>query len=160
MRFFTLHERPARAGGDPEVLAVASGFRWSAAIVPPLWLLWHRLWLGLVAYMMFSFVLGFALAAGDIADPAATAIGIAVSFLIGAGAADYRRWTLQRRGWRFGGVLRAGDTAEAEALYIRNRGAGLTPPPPDAVTPSSPQAFPPALLPHSGSSSDAFPRLL
>ncbi|WP_341915972.1 DUF2628 domain-containing protein [Ferrovibrio terrae] len=159
MRFFTLHERPARPGGDPEVLAVASGFRWWAAVVPPLWLLWHRLWLGFALYMLFSIVLGIALAIGDIADPAATAIGLAVSFLIGAGAADYRRWTLQRRGWRFGGVLRASDAAEAEALYIRNRGAGLTAAPPVAVTPSSPQAFPPAVLPRGGSS-DAFPRLL
>jgi hypothetical protein len=159
MRFFTLHERPARTGGDPEVLAVASGFRWSAAIVPPLWLLWHRLWLGFALYMLFSILLGIALAVGDIADPAATAIGIAVSFLIGAGAADYRRWTLQRRGWRFGGVLRASDAAEAEALYIRNHSAGPAGASSVAMPPSSPQGFPPAVLPQSGSS-DAFPRLL
>jgi hypothetical protein len=132
MRFFTIHERPAQSGGDPplllpDVLAVGSGFSWWAAVFPPLWLLRHRLWLGLVFYMLFSILLGIALALGDIADPAATTIGLAISFLIGAGAADYRRWTLQRRGWRFGGVLRAASAVEAEEIYIRDRGAAIAP---------------------------------
>lgn len=161
MRFFTIHERPAQSGGDPEVLAIASGFRWWAAILPPLWLLVHRLWLGLLLYVAFSVVLGIALELGNIAEPAATAIGIAVSFLIGVSAADYRRWTLQRRGWRFGGVLRAANAAEAEEIYIRNRGAnGNAVPASIALPVSAPQAFPPAVLPGMTRGTDAFPRLL
>jgi hypothetical protein len=159
MRFFTIHERPARGGGDPEVLAVASGFRWWAALLPPLWLLWHRLWLGLIAYIVFSTVLGVLLDIGGIADPAATAIGIAVSFLIGACAADYRRWTLARRGWQLAGVLRASNAAEAEDIYIRNRGVS----PAVTVRPAPPQTFPAPALPVTQSAprgTEAFPSLL
>lgn len=159
MRFFTIHERPAQTGGDPEVLAIASGFRWWAALLPPLWLLWHRLWLGLLGYVLFSLVLGTALDLGGIADPAATAIGIAVSFLIGATAADYQRWTLARRGWQLVAVLRAANAADAEALYIRNRGAARA----VAIQPAVSQNFPPPSLPGAppvGRGTEAFPRLL
>lgn len=157
MRFYTIHERPAQtAGGDAEVLAIASGFRWWAAIVPILWLLWHRLWLGFALYLLFSVVLGIAFALGDIAEPAATAIGLAVSLLIGFGAAEYWRWTLERRGWRLVAVLRAEATVDAEDLYIRNRGAGSSAA--IAVVPA-PQTVPPAMLP-SSRSGEVFPRLL
>jgi len=153
MRFYTLHERPAqRAGGEAEVLAIASGFRWWAAIVPLVWLLWHRLWLGFVLYLLFSIALGVGFALGDIAEPAATAIGLAVSLLIGFGAADYWRWTLERKGWRLVAVLRAEAAADAEALYIRNRGAGSS----AVVGPMPPQTFP---MP-SARGAEAFPRLL
>lgn len=162
MRFFTIHERPAKSGGDPEVLAVASGFRWIAAIAPILWLLWCRLWLGFALYLAFSILLGVALALGDIAEPAATAIGIAVSFLIGATAAEYRRWTLQRRGWRLVGVLRAASAVEAEEMYIRNRDALSVVPVAPATTSGTAQGFPPAVLPglSPARGTEAFPRLL
>ncbi|MEK9970210.1 MAG: DUF2628 domain-containing protein [Ferrovibrio sp.] len=155
MRFFTIHERPAQtAGGDADVLAIASGFRWLAAILPMLWLLWHRLWLGLALYVLFSILLGIAFALGDIAEPAATAIGLAVSLLIGFGAADYRRWTLERRGWRLTAVLRADSARGAEELYIRQHGVA-----PAALRP---QAAAPGIILPSGvrGGAEAFPRLL
>lgn len=162
MRFFTIHERPAqKAGGDAEVLAIASGFRWWAAIAPLLWLLWHRLWLGFALYMLFSLLLGVALALGDIAEPAATVIGLATSLLIGAGAADYRRWTLERRGWRLVAVQRADSATEAEELYIRNRGTSIAPMRSQAVLPTP--AMTGAVMSSarmSGQGSEAFPRLL
>lgn len=155
MRFYTIHERPAqKAGGDADVLAIASGFRWWAAIMPIVWLLWHRLWLGFVLYLLFSVVLGIALALGDIAEPAATAIGLAVSLLIGFSAADYWRWTLERRGWRLVAVLRAEAAVDAEELYLRSRDAGGS-----ARAAAPPQYVPSTPLP-SGRSGDAFPRLL
>ena len=158
MRFYTIHERPAQtAGGDAEVLAIASGFRWWAAIVPILWLLWHRLWLGVALYLLFSIALGIAFAMGDIAEPAATAIGLAVSLLIGLSAADYWRWTLERRGWRLVAVLRADAAVDAEDLYIRNRSAGSSAA--IAVAPPS-QTFPPAMPPSHARGNEAFPRLL
>ncbi|MFN4276001.1 MAG: DUF2628 domain-containing protein [Ferrovibrio sp.] len=153
MRFFTLHERPGPTGGDPQVVAVASGFSWWAAIMPPLWLLRHRLWLGLIGYLLLSMLWGVALELGDIAEPAATVLALGLSFLIGAMAADYRRWTLTRRGWRFVDVQRAEDAAEAEERYIRGRAAPVTPTQTGAAT--APVRI---LLPQQ--QTDAFPRLV
>lgn len=153
MRFFTLHERPGQTGGDPQVVAVGSGFSWWAAIFPPLWLLRHRLWLGLTGYLLLSVVWGIALELGDIAEPAATVLALGLSFLIGAMAADYRRWTLARRGWRFMGVLRAENAQQAEERYIRGHAttAGSSP----AAASAAPVRI---LLPQQ--QTDAFPRLV
>ncbi|MFN4163303.1 MAG: DUF2628 domain-containing protein [Ferrovibrio sp.] len=154
MRFFTLHERPGKTGGDPQVVAVGSGFSWWAAIVPPLWLLRHRLWLGLIGYLLLSLLWGAALELGDIAEPAATVLALGLSFLIGAMAADYRRWTLARRGWRFVDVQRAEDAAEAEERYIRGRAVSAA-----ASAPTGAATAPVRiLLPQQ--QTDAFPRLV
>lgn len=158
MRFYTIHERPAqKAGGDAEVLAIASGFRWWAAILPLVWLLWHRLWLGVALYVLFSVALGVAFALGDIAEPAATAIGLAVSLLIGFGAADYWRWTLERKGWRLVAVLRADAAVDAEDLYIRNRGTGAASARPQAGLPAPSVS---SVVMPSARGNEAFPRLL
>jgi len=148
MRFFTLHERPGRTGADPQVVAVGNSFSWWAALFPPLWLLRHRLWLGLAAYLLLSLIWGIALELGDIAEPAATVLALGTSFLIGAMAADYRRWTLARRGWRFMGVLRAESAREAEERFIRSHAMAAQP----AAAPA-PRTLPPT-------QSDAFPRLV
>lgn len=153
MRFFTLHERPGKAGGDPQVVAVGSGFSWWAAIFPPLWLLRHRLWLGLFGYLLLSLLWGIALELGDIAEPAATVLALGLSFLIGAMAADYRRWTLARRGWRFRGVLRAEDATEAEERHIHDHSVPAAPS--QAGTMAAPVRI---LLPQQ--QTDAFPRLV
>lgn len=158
MRFYTIHERPAqKAGGDAEVLAIASGFYWFAAVAPLLWLLWRRLWLGLALYLLFSVALGVAFALGDIAEPAATAIGLAVSLLIGFGAADYWRWTLERKGWRLVAVLRADATVDAEDLYIRNRGTGIASVRSQAALPAPSVS---GVVMPSARGNEAFPRLL
>ena len=34
MRFFTLHERPGKTGGEADLLAVKTGFSWWAAVLP------------------------------------------------------------------------------------------------------------------------------
>lgn len=150
MRFFTIHERPGKTGGDADLLAVKTGFSWWAAVLPPIWLLWHRLWLGLIAYLLFSTAFGFALELVDMADPAATALGFALSVLIGVSAHDFRRWTLGRHGWRMVGVLRADSAEEAEILFHRSERRRV------ATVPVTPAAV---MRPMTGSA-EAFPRLL
>src|SRR5690606_28684160 len=119
MRFFTIHERPASRGSD--LIAVASGFSWFAAALPLVWFLWHRLWLGLVVYFLLGSLLGLALELAGIAEPAGLVIAVAVSFLIGAMAADYRRWTYARHGWVLRDVVLAENAWDAEQRYIRAR---------------------------------------
>lgn len=148
MRFFTIHERPAPGGSD--VIAVASGFSWFAAALPLVWFLWHRLWLGLIVYFVFGSLLGLALELAGIAEPAGMVIAVAVSFLIGAMAADYRRWTLARHGWVMRGVVLADNAWDAEQRYIRSRGRSM------AVQPAPAAA--PVMAPRGGS--DVFPRLV
>jgi hypothetical protein len=155
MRFFTIHERPGKTGGDADLLAVKTGFSWWAAVLPPLWLLRHRLWLGFVLYMLFSTVFGLALEFADIADPAATALGLALSVLIGVSAHDFRRWTLARHGWRMAGVLRADTADDAESLFHRSGRTAVTPVQTLPVAATMTRPMPPI----SSGNAEAFPRL-
>ncbi len=155
MRFFTLHERPADHGS--EVIAVASGFSWFAALVPLVWFLWHRLWLGLIAYAVIGSLLGLLLELGGIAEPAGMVIGVAGSYLIGAMAADYRRWTYARHGWATRGVVLAESAWDAEQRYMLARGRGSPAVPPGAG--AVPLSGPPRPMTSSGGG-DAFPRLV
>ncbi|WP_298724511.1 DUF2628 domain-containing protein [uncultured Ferrovibrio sp.] len=164
MRFFTLHERPGN-GGDPDLLAVGSGFSWWAALFPLIWLLWHRLWLGLAIYIVAGLLLGLALDLGGIAEPAATVIGLGISFLIGAMAADYRRWTYDRRGYRMVGVVLARDAMEAEERYMlerygRSRGSQAQTAPPSTLPPFVPTPPRAPMGGNIGGNAAAFPRLV
>src|SRR5690606_41641049 len=118
MRFFTIHERPAPGGSD--VIAVASGFSWFAAALPLIWFLWHRLWLGLIVYFVFGSLLGLALELAGIAAPAGMVIAVAVSFLIGAMAADYRRWTLAPHARALRGLVLPASARAAQQRYTRS----------------------------------------
>ena len=56
MTTYTVHEPPARAGeaaGDPDrFVFVRDGFYFWAFLFGPLWLLWRRLWLVLLLYLV------------------------------------------------------------------------------------------------------------
>jgi len=151
MRFFTVHERPgAKIAGGDDIVLICSGFSWSAALFTPIWLIWYRLWLGLALYLLLMLPLGLLLEMIDIADPADLLIGAAIAFLFGCSGADFRRWTLARRGWRLAAVVAAGDAWEAELRYR------------SLATSSQPPTMAPAMasaLPMQGSF-DPLPRLV
>ena len=70
MRYYTVHapagESEARRSAS---LFVKDGFSWPAFFVPLLWILWHRLWLTLVWYVVFVLVVAWTgrLAGDDVA---------------------------------------------------------------------------------------------
>ncbi len=161
MRFFTVHERPAAAAGGEDVVLVGSGFSWAAALLTPLWLLWHRQWLGLIGYLGLMLPLGFGLELIGIADPADLVIGAALSFLFGASAADLRRWTLRRNGWAEIAVVAGRDVLEAELRY-RSEARHAMPGTRVPVSPAGPPLAAPPLAapPLAGASFDPLPRLV
>ena len=163
MRFFTVHERPAAAAGGEDVVLVGSGFSWAAALLTPLWLLWHRQWLGLIGYLGLMLPLGFGLEMIGIADPADLAIGAALSFLFGASAADLRRWTLRRNGWAEVAVAAGRDALDAELRYrsaAHHAVPAAIPAAMPGAAPVSPAAPPLAGPPLAGAGFDPLPRLV
>ena len=100
MKAFTVHMPPDLAGDAAAERAafVKDGFCWPALFIPALWLLWRRLWLVLIAYLVAVTVIGAVqIIAGE---GAATIILIAFAFLFAAEANNVRCWSLRRRGWR------------------------------------------------------------
>src|ERR1700733_15851424 len=107
MPIYTVHEPPLRIAGAPadpvRFVFVRDGFYVWAFLLTPLWMLWHRLWLVLIGYVVLSAVLdGLLRFAG--ASPAVVAfVGVLISLLIGLEGGPLRRFTLRRRRWRNAG---------------------------------------------------------
>jgi hypothetical protein len=115
MASFVIMQPP---GGDPEKIKfVKDGFSFLAFIVPPLWLIWHRLF----AEAAVVFALMFAIGAGAEAAGlgfAGTLVSLLVSIYVGLEGAAMRVAGMIRRGWREAGVIDADTLDDAEARYI------------------------------------------
>ena len=105
-----------RAADAADPVFIRDGFSFPAFLVPPLWLLWHRLWIeALLAFaaLVLAAVIG---RATDVAI-AATLISLLVSILVGLEGNGLRIAGLVRRGWRDWGVVEAGNLYDAETGY-------------------------------------------
>ena len=96
--------------------AIAEKFSWLAALLPPVFLLRHGLWLELVALVLA--VVALILAARVIGDDAAGLLYVLGALWLGFAAPALRRAALLRRGWHARGPLVAAsaDLAQLEAL--------------------------------------------
>ena len=118
MRVYTVHCRPGSREPDAEAILIKEGFCWLAFLVPPLWLLYQRLWLTAFAAIVIGLALDFGL---DLvgADPTTALIaGIGFSLFIGFEANDWRRRKLSRTGFRLVGIAASVDHDGAMRRYF------------------------------------------
>jgi hypothetical protein len=153
MPIYTVHAPPAQPGSTPDperFVFVRDGFHFWAFLLTPLWMIWRRLWLVLVLYILVLIVLQIALRLAGAAPTIHTLVGLLLSFLVGLEAATLRRWTLNRRRWIQLGVVSAPDREAAERrffdFWLRQGAWG------EAVRDSPPPASPPAAQPAPASS--------
>ena len=122
MPVYTVHEPPPRrdeAAADPvRFQFVRDGFYFWAFLLGPLWMLWRRLWL-----VLLLFVVGWAILQAGLWYAGATsgvryAVWFLVALLVGLEASTLRRWTLARRGWTTVGLVAAEDAEDAERRFF------------------------------------------
>ena len=127
MAIFVVMEPPGASRNDAAsgAVLVRDAFSFLAFLLPPLWLLWHRLWIE--AALVFALGVGVA-ALGEIAGLgfASAALPLLVPIYVGLEGAGLRVNALRRRGWREWGVVEASDKAEAEIRYTAEVGSGET----------------------------------
>jgi hypothetical protein len=157
---------PPRRGADPvrhaeRIVFVRDRFCWSAFLFTPLWLLWRRLWLALIAYLVIIVALAVGLAWLGVGPGARFTAFALISLLIGFEAATLRRWTLLRRGWRELSTVIGDDREAAERRFfdayawvevdraIASSTPSSTPPAPPG-SPGSPEVL--GLFPQPGGS--------
>jgi len=110
---FTLHGKGARP-----VRALADRFDFLALVLPPVWAIWHGLWLTLAAQALLA---GLAFLWSPIAvSPVIYGIALILAF---EGAA-VTRCELHLRGWRELGLVEARTPEGAEELFLK--GEALT----------------------------------
>ena len=112
-RFTSRHCAPLILCADPERFAfVRDGFYFWAFALTPLWMIWHRMWLVLLIYLIVAVGADGALHYAGIGSGSVVA-GRAAHIVSGRlEASTLRRFTLAGRGWKNVGVV-AGDGADA-----------------------------------------------
>ena len=122
MSVYTVHEpplRPADARADPERFAfVRDGFSVWAFLVAALWMLWHRMWLVLLIYLVVAAGVEAAMRYAGVPGAVIVIVGLLISLLIGIEASTLRRFTLARRGWKNIGVVSGEDLEDAERRFF------------------------------------------
>ncbi|HVZ14257.1 MAG TPA: DUF2628 domain-containing protein [Bauldia sp.] len=130
---------------DPMTLVfVKEGFSWPAFLFAGPWLIFRRLWLVLIGYVIVAVALG---AAGNaLGNPIFGLVMLAVHFLFALEATALRAWTLERHGYRLVGIAEGRREEEAEIRYFTEieaqpqAAAGATPQPPQPPVPPTPPA--------------------
>ena len=118
MRLFTVHIDPLSAADDRGAVILREGFCWPAAIFSVFWALYHGLWdwalllvgvgLSLSAAVAFS---GLDPVSAGVVEAGFAALGVMTS-------TDWRRWVLERRGYRLDGIVSGADLDAAEQRYF------------------------------------------
>ena len=149
MRTFLVFE-PADGGRDADsadrVLFLREKFRWLALFLAPLWLLWHRLWLGFIGWLVaVTAIAAIAYAFGLTPEAAAPLLWLPTLVVAFEGTELLRR-KLLRSGYRETGVRIGRDLEDAERRYFAEWShrpeSGAKPPaerkpaPPPIVTPA------------------------
>ena len=122
---------------------IKEGFSWPALIVAAPWLIYRRMALVLIGYVVVAAVL--AAAAGLIGGPLPAIAMVLARFLFALEANELRRWTLRRHGYVLVGVIEGRGREEAEIRFFAKFDAARSeaPPPPPPPPPAKPASPPP-----------------
>ena len=136
---------------------VRDGFHFWAMVFGPLWLIWHRLWLALLGWIVAIAAIDLGMTALGAGSMAALLANALIALLMGFEAASLQRWTLSRRNWRQLDIVVADDEEAAERRFFDRwtagkRSVGFDPlsvdrgaPPPTRDVPGQPFSKPPPL---------------
>ena len=121
MPVYTVHA-PVTSGADlaaaDKFVFVRDGFHFWAAVASVIWLLWHRLWLVLIGWIVLMVAIQFGMSALGASRGTIFIVDVLISILMGFEAATLRRWTLSRRKWRQLDIVVADDEETAERRFF------------------------------------------
>ncbi len=121
MPVYTVHA-PVNGGADfratDRFAFVRDGFHFWAFLFGPLWLVWHRLWLATIGWLVAVIVLALALGRLGAGSTAIFFAELVVALLVGFEAASIKRWTLSRQKYRQLDVVVADDEEAAEHRFF------------------------------------------
>ena len=117
-----------------QVIFLREKFSWMALLFAPLWLLWHRLWLSFVGWLVaVTLIAGIAYLL-DL-DPMVTAITLELpSLVVAFEGTELRRRKLLWDGYRDAGVAVGDDLEDAERRFFENWAAQREVRPENALT--------------------------
>ena len=123
MRYYSVHAPDGEFDSPEDFVFVKDGFSWPALFVPILWILWHRLWLTLVWYVVFVLVVAWTgrLLGDDVATVSRRSRQRSSSRFE---ANNIRRLSLEGRGWDEVGVEFWQGHHRSGGAVLRERSSG------------------------------------
>lgn len=121
MPTYTVHQPPAKNGAavDPQrFVFVRDGFHFWAFLLTLPWLIYRRLWLVLLCYVLVTGAFSVVFFVLRTSGAVEAAVGLLIGLFFGLEAATLRRWTYRRRGWSNIGVVVADDYEDAERRFF------------------------------------------
>ena len=135
---------PTQQGRQAAAQAILLPDRFSRAafLFGPLWLLWHRVWRGLIGYATIVILTLWAARWLGLHAAPLLAAPTLLALYLGLEGPALRRQALERRGFQFVDVVSARNLEEAERAFFSRWADAPAPPAPPPAPP--PQARPPA----------------
>jgi len=128
MNVYTVHLKgsPDDPAAVEAAIFIREGFSWWALLLGPLWLVWNRLWLALIAWLSLEAVI---ISLGASLLPRSWTIIALQSLMhlaLGLEGAQIRRSAAARRGFRLADVVHGRQVTDAERVYFRRAGDRIT----------------------------------
>lgn len=122
MAVYTVHA-PASFGVDvrttpDRIVFIRDGFHFWAFFAAIFWLIWHRMWLATLGYLVLIGVTQTILTALGTDNTTQIAVFVVIALLMGLEAASLQRWTLARRKWRQLDTVVARNDRDAEQRFF------------------------------------------
>lgn len=116
------YQRPAIEHTD-RFIFLPERFSLAAFLFAPLWMIWRRLWIVLIIYLVGAGLIGYGLYFLGIGATAIAWVFGLIHLLVGLEATTLVRWTRIMHGWRECGVVIADDLDMAERRFFDDRAA-------------------------------------
>ncbi|MGB1547238.1 MAG: DUF2628 domain-containing protein [Alphaproteobacteria bacterium] len=115
MAIYTVHRfDPVGEGNEADTVFVKEAFAWPAFFFTGFWAFWNRMWFAGIALIVVELALDAGLATLGVDAIARAILLVGYLVIVGFFANDWRRYSLQSRGYEFQGVV-SGETREAAA---------------------------------------------
>ena len=121
MPVYTVHAPVTNAAGiaaTDRFAFVRDGFHFWAALLGPVWLVWHRLWLALIGWIAVTVAIDVGIVRLGASGTAIFLANLLIALLMGFEASSIRRWTLSRRNWRQLDIVVARNKETAERRFF------------------------------------------
>ena len=120
MAVYTVHAPLASDLRDEaeKFVFVRDGFHTWAMLLGPFWLLWHRLWLVLLGYLVIGAAVAGMLALVGAPSNVRTLVFVLLALLMGLEAASLRRWSYSRGKWQQIDFVVGDDEEKAERRFF------------------------------------------
>ena len=144
MTIYTVLAPPDAGSAGPDrdrFVFIKEGFCWPAFLFTSIWLLIRRMWLVFLLYVLAAAAVVFVSA--KISPVVLLPVVMLLGVLVALEANNLRRWTLERRGYRFIGVAAGHSREEAEFRFFSTWPGMKT----EAKPAEPPKPAPPAILP-------------